>query len=247
VYLLYCDETNLERRDNDFFVYAGLIIPGAAASHLSAAIDGIRANAGILRDFPLKFNPGPAHLDHQQFANVKEQVIQAVVGANCALCTSLILHNVATSADDARRNAINQLSYNFNCHLGNRNDHGIVLIDRFSDTQIDSHLRDKFSLGVTGLPFTPVMRLERVLGFHYSAIGQSHFASAIDIVLGCLRFSVNAFTRNDAGKLPRAQQFLGMLSPLFLRTPYSGPHGPWVTDISLYFSPRTIKSDRYRK
>jgi Protein of unknown function (DUF3800) len=66
--LLYCDESNLNSRDSDFFVYGGLAIDVSAASSLSTAIERIRADAGISPEFILKFNPCPPNLQHQQFA-----------------------------------------------------------------------------------------------------------------------------------------------------------------------------------
>jgi len=61
------------------------------------------------------------------------------------------------------------------------------------------------------------MRLARILGFHYAAIGQSHFGSLIDIILGSFRFAVNAHTRNQAEKLTTAGHLLSLLRRLFLR------------------------------
>ena len=166
----------------------------------------------------------------------------ATVRHGCFLLTSLILHNVATSPDDARRKEINRVCYHFNCFLNRANTHGLVLVDRFEDKQIDAHLREKFSVGVTGLPYSPELRLERIVGFHYSAIGQSHFGSIVDIALGSLRFAINAFARDDAQRLPTARLLLGLLSPLFLRENDRGN----VSELSIFFSPKVIKVDRYR-
>lgn len=120
--------------------------------------------------------------------------------------------------------------------------HGLVLIDRFDDRQIDSHLKEKFSIGVTDLPYSDCLRLEKIVGFHYSAIGQSHFSSVIDIVLGSMRFAVNAFTRGDEERLPTARKLLSLLAPLF----YRPKHEDFVSELSLFFSPKGIRSDRYR-
>lgn len=241
MYLLYCDESNLEPRDNDFFVYGGLVIGGEQAHSLSDRIDTIRRTARIPRDFLLKFNPGPANLDHAEFINVKQQVIEAAIEHGCIFLTSMILHNIATSPAEARRNEINRICYHYNALLHRAETHGLVLIDRFEDRQIDQHLREKFSTGVTGLPFSPELRLKRIVGFHYSAIGQSHFSSIIDIVLGSFRFAINAFTRNDAERLETAGRLLELLSPLFLRD----PGHEQVSELSLFFSPKTVRSDRF--
>lgn len=243
MYLLYCDESNLEEKDNDFFVYGGLIVDGEAAQALSLEVDAIRESAKIPREFVLKFNPGPEHIKHNDFISLKQAIIEAAISHGCILLTSLILHNVATNPNDARRNEINRICYLFDCYLNRIKSHGLVLIDRFEDKKIDGHLREKFSVGVTGLPYSNELRLEHIVGFHYSAIGQSHFGSIIDIILGSFRFAVNAFTRGNDDKLDSASQILKVLAPLFLQ---EGDYGK-VSEISLFFSPRVIKSDKYRK
>jgi hypothetical protein len=241
--LLYCDESNLDRKDFDFFVYGGLAIDAATANTLSAAIEKIRVDAGIPRDFIVKFNPGPPHFTHEQFIKVKQAIIESAVAHGCLFLTSMILHNVATSPDDARRNEINRICLHFQYSLNLANDHGLVLIDQFEDKKIDSHLREKFLIGATKLPYPPhEVRFTRILGFHYAAIGQSHFGSLVDIVLGSFRFAVNAHTRGQTGNLPTAGKMLQMISPMFHRS----TNGT-VSDFSLFFSPKIIKATTYLK
>lgn len=243
MYLLYCDETNIDPAQADFFVYGGISIPGRRALELSNAIEAIRTAAEIDSAFQVKFNPGPDHLSHPEFTKLKQDIIEAAVEHQCRLFVSMILHNIATSPDDARRNEINRIVYHFNCYLHRPNSHGLVLIDRFTDRQIDAHLREKFSIGLTGdkLPFAQQLRLDRIVGYHYSAIGQSHFSSLIDIVIGSFRFAVNAL---KSGKgLPTARKLLRLLAPLF----YRDPHSQEVHEISMFFSPKRIKVDKYRK
>jgi hypothetical protein len=117
------------------------------------------------------------------------------------------------------------------------------LIDRFSDGQIDAHLTEKFCIGVTGLPHTRQLRLSNVIGFHYAAIGQSHFSSLIDVVLGSLRFAINAFTRNESANLDTAKRILKSLQPLFYRDADEKP----VSELSFFFSPKSVKVQAYRE
>lgn len=243
MFLLYCDESNLEEKDNDFFVYGGLVVEGNNARSLSTEIDSIRKAYKVPQEYVLKFNPGPQHLSHGEFISLKQEVIQAAVKHDCLFLTSMILHNIATSVAEARRNEINRICYHFDCYLHRPKSHGLVLIDRFEDRQIDAHLREKFCTGVTGLPYSKEHRLEHIVGFHYSAIGQSHFGSVVDIVLGSFRFAVNAFTRNAEDKKGSAAILLKLISPLFFREAGDGS----VSEISLFFSPKIIKSDKYRQ
>ena len=118
-----------------------------------------------------------------------------------------------------------------------------MLVDRFSDKQIDAHLREKFAIGLTGMPYAKTMRLGNILGFHYSAVGQSHFSSVIDILMGCLRFAINAYTTADVGKRKTAETLLGQMSPLFYRDPGCDA----VPPLGINFDPYVIKVDSFRK
>ncbi|GAB2180626.1 hypothetical protein DLREEDagrD3_08490 [Denitratisoma sp. agr-D3] len=242
MYLLYCDETNLEERGGDFFTYGGIAIPGEVAQALSQEIDEIRAKFGVPRDFRLKFNPGPKHLSHDEFIALKQSIIEAVARQNATLFISLILHDVATSPADARQNEINRVCYHFDCFLNRKKSPGLVLIDRFDDKAIDAHLAEKFSVGITGLPYTKEMRLSNIVGFHYSAIGQSNFASVVDILLGSIRFSMNGFTRNDPKARDTAKKVIPLLSPMLFRE----EGRTTVSELGIFFSPKVIKSDKFR-
>jgi len=86
MHLLYCDETNLQERHGDFFVYAGVIVEAARARDLSHSIDAIRTTANVPPDYRLKFNPGPPGFDNKQFIELKKSVISAAVEAKVSLC-----------------------------------------------------------------------------------------------------------------------------------------------------------------
>lgn len=243
MHLLYCDETNLQERPGDFFVYSGIVVRADRARDLSHRIDQIRADANVPTSYRLKFNPGPENLEHRQFIELKRSIVAAAVEANVGLLVSTILHDIATDPDTARLNAINTICFHFDCLLGRIPSPGLVLIDRFNDRQADAHLAEKFSVGVTGLPHTPQLRLSHIVGFHYSAIGQSHFCSLVDVVLGSLRFAVNAFTRGEAVNLETAKRILEGIAPLFYRG--DGDRAP-VSELSFFFSPKTVRKPAYR-
>jgi len=243
--LLYTDETNVQARAGEFFVYAGIVVPGETAAQLHEAIEQIRARRAVPKDYVLKFNPGPVAFSHDEFIGLKQDVLEAAAGAEARMLVSAIHHGIVRDkdVDAARRNAINTILYHFNCFLspGRSNDHGIVLIDRFSDKEIDSHVREKMSTGVTGLPYSSEYRLDRILGCHYSAIGQSHFCSLVDVALGSLRFAINAHGDQTDPKLKTAATLLRILKPLFL------PDGTGlVSEISFCLSPKAVKADKYR-
>ncbi len=242
--MLYCDETNLEERQGDFLIYGGLTIDDGRAHDLSCTIDSIRAQAGVDRSFRLKFNPGPPRLAHESFIALKQAIIRAASDHSVRLLVYMVLHDIAANPDEARRYGINTVCYHFDCILSRLDDCGLVLIDRFNDqgNQIDAHLSEKFSIGVRDMPYSREIRLNRIVGLHYSAIGQSHFPSLIDIILGSVRFAVNRHTRGLDQHEGSARQLLALLAPMFWRFHES----PKVSELSLLFSPKVIRLDRYR-
>ncbi|WP_439545006.1 hypothetical protein [Sandarakinorhabdus sp.] len=244
--LLYCDETNMEERAGDFLLYGGLMIDAAQAGALSRAIDAIRAQHRVPEDYRLKFNPGPETFSHQQFIDLKREVLQTAHAHGAQLLIYLILHDVANDPDEARRSGINTVCLHFHRILtGSLDDYGMVLIDRFNDAgnRIEAHLRDKFTVGITGLPFTPRQRLSRIVGFHYSAIGQSHFPSIVDIALGSLRFAINAHTRGQDHNLATAGELIGLVSPMMWRFRDNNA----VPEMAFTFRPQGVRHAPYRE
>jgi hypothetical protein len=247
MYLFYCDETNLEERSGDFLIYGGLAIDATRAGDLSKAIDALRTDAKIDPLFQLKFNPGPDHLSHADFSTLKQRVITTAAEYGATLFVYAILHDIAKTADEARRNGINiPVCYHFDCFLNRApKSTGLVLVDRFNDAgnRIDAHLVMKFSVGVTDMPYSDEVRLSNIVGFHYSSVvGQSHFPSIVDIVLGSLRFAINAHTRKSDGLLNTANRLLALLSPLFHRHKAGSP----ISEFGFLFSPKVVRSDLYR-
>lgn len=242
--LLYCDESNLENRNGDFLIYGGLSVPNERASELSAAISQLRAERGIAPLTSVKFAPPPDPLDHQGHRALKEAMIQAAIGHDCHFIAYAVLHNLATDPDTARRYGINTLCWHFQCALSHAKDDGIVLIDRFNDqgNRVDGHLREKMAEGVA-IPHRGQVPLDRIVGFHYSADGQSHFSGLTDIVVGSLRWAMNVHCRGEDQYRDNALNLIGVIAPLFWRRPGTDN----VPDIGFCLSPFNVQHPPYRK
>jgi hypothetical protein len=115
-------------------------------------------------------------------------------------------------------------------------------------------LREKFSIGLTGnRPFSKTLPLDRILGYHLATIGTSHFTSVIDVILGSLRYAVNMRKENRpvAKVLINQLAALCILESCFVRlTEDPKTPGPFVkvqkaSDLSINFSPKTIKVGKY--
>ena len=240
MYLLYTDETNVDPQTSDFFAYAGVAIPGDRAGQLSSRIDAVRAANGYRADDLLKFNTRerPAHVTPEQHRDAKQQLLAEAGGHGVKLFCSFILHRVATSPEVARLNEINRICLHFNYYLNRVHDHGLVLIDTFPNNSLFAILKQKFLVGLKGLPYSESYRLDRLLGLHVASIGSSHFCSVVDVVLGSLRYAING--RNDPTRQNVCATLLAQLAPLAVRSAAGA-----VEELSLFFSPKGIRVQAY--
>jgi hypothetical protein len=241
VHLLYTDEVNVDPTSTEFFIYGGVSVEGARAGDLSKAIDELRARCGYQPLDRLKFNTveRPAHVSPEVHKEIKRGLLELAASHGCKLFASFLLHKIARGGDVdlARRNEINRVCANFQAYLDSVRGHGLVLLDTFTDDQLSSHLRDKFSVGLT-FEAGP-SRLDRVLGFHLSQIGTSHFCSVVDVALGALRFAVNS--RTEPTKREVGLTLLRLLAPMCIRQSTG-----YVEETSIFFSPRHVKVSTYR-
>jgi len=155
---------------------------------------------------------------------------------------SFLLHNIVKdcNTEQARRNEINRICFHFNAYLHRLEDYGLVLVDMFTDPELNNVLREKFSIGIKGnLPFSEKLPLDRILGYHQATIGTSHFTSVIDLVLGALRYAVNTRKENR----PVCKLLIGQLAPLCI--PYGRAGNAKVSDLSINFSPKEIRVKKY--
>lgn len=241
---IYCDETNMEARSGDFLIYGGLTIDHNEYQGLTEEIWGIRDRYKIDRSMKIKFNPGPKHLEHQDFISFKTELIRAAQRFNCKFLVYHVLHDLAKDADLGRRNGINEICLNFSYLLKKYDTSGMVLLDRFNDAgnKIEGHLSEKFSLGLIGLPYSKDYLLNRIVGYHYSSTGQSHMPSLIDVILGSYRFALNCHTRGQSGKLASAKAILESLEPLFEKD----SSNMFIPRISVSFSPLEVRVPNFK-
>lgn len=242
MYLLYTDETNVDPKGSEFFIYGGISIDVRKAASLSQTIDLLRQEYGYKPEDPLKFNSRerPNAISPETHKAIKRKVIEAAADHDVHLFASLILHSIAKNPEKARRNEINRVCLHFDCFLRENNDYCIVLLDTFADKNLYKMLKEKFSIGLKGLPERSQYRLERILGFHIASIGSSNFSSVVDIVLGSLRFAVNHLS--DQSNQDVVQTLLKQLYPLCLKRKDGR-----IRELSFFFSPVKVRTRKYYK
>lgn len=109
MYLLYCDETNFEKKAGDFFVYGGVVIPPELAHAISEKMDALYTQLGVPKEYILKFNPGPKEFSHDQFIELKKGVMEIAASCGVKLLVNLLLHDIAKTSEEARLFGVNTL------------------------------------------------------------------------------------------------------------------------------------------
>lgn len=240
--LLYTDDSALDPNKHPFFVYGGISVPGGNALWLHQEIERLRTKHCIKPGYILKFNPTPEGISQESFNELKGGMITAAAKAGCRFYTTVVLNDIAQKdIQKSRRWAIERILFGFNSELRTSKTHGIVLIDRFKDTEMDRHMLDLFSIGNKNLPYSKESRHERILGIHFSFIGQSHFCSLVDVILGSFRLLVDLSEKKAKAKPETAIKLAKLLSPLFVTCGSKGP----IAEISITFNPKVIKHGGY--
>jgi hypothetical protein len=239
MYLLYTDETNMNPTGSTFFIYGGIAFSTENAYSISNNIDSLRAAHGYKHEDKLKFTSyNCPHISQDVQRSIKSCVMRCATEHGSILFLSLINHKIAKSTDEARLKEINRVCYHFNRFLQHENDYGIVLVDNFQDDGLFPLLREKFGVGVRGLPYSNVLRLDRILGFHVASIGTCNFSSVIDIVIGSVRYAINSIA--DPLKHNTARLLLNQVAPLCLREDDGK-----VSYLSVFYSPKKIHVPAY--
>jgi hypothetical protein len=196
MYTLITDETNTqESEDGDFFIYGGLIFSPDQMKQVTDDIESIRTKYGSEPPDKLKFDTRsrPKHVSRKDYTCAKNDVIEACLKAEVQFIAYMVLHKVAKDERAKGEWALNSVLVAFSKKfLLRKKDYGIVVIDRLpgNDRAYDM-LKRKFQQGLRMQSTGNAVKLERVLLYATTCDGASHLSSAVDIVLGSLRWVVN--------------------------------------------------------
>ena len=242
--IFYCRDSELDARPGDFLIYGGLVLDGVHAPALSRAVDDIRERAHIGHSFRLGFNARPEDRSQEEFAALKQKLIEAAVSHGAKLIASVILHDVAKNPDAARCSGLVSAYRQFDRLLDRFQGPGLMLIERCDDggARIAAHLIHKFSTGSSGLPYSPEIRLYNLPDHHYTAYGQSHFPSLVDMAIGSLRVALNACTASVQANIDTARYHLGLVAPMFYREPDEAR----ISEVSLLVGRGALQPGQYR-
>lgn len=242
MYLLISDETNLEKKENSFFVYGGVFLKIDKLIELDEGIENIRNKYGYNNFDPLKFNSAsrPNNISTKEFAEVKNELIDLCISKNCKFIAFVILHNIAKNKgkDFTIKSGINHVTGRFNEYLRENSDYGICVMDRIS-----GHKEYKImeNLHIYGLDFSDgkKIKLDRIKLFTSSSIKASNISSIVDVILGSFRYCINNPVNIEAAKV--------MMKKIFNLIWYIKKEGRIeVLNKGLILRPQTIKSLEYQ-
>jgi hypothetical protein len=200
MYLMFGDEADAEQgRGQKFFVYGTVFVDAKEVQPLHDGIQDIRDKFGYGYTDSLKFSGCPKDVTYDEHRDAKKEIVKLARKHDVVFCAYAILHAIAKGQrhDNMVRFGANTLLGKFNEFLGQRNDVGLVVMDRIPVKDQFKYLRDKFQIGVE-FPGGGTRRLENIVGYTTTCDGASHLASMADILLGSFRHCVNEPTKDIA-------------------------------------------------
>ena len=244
MYILGTDETNLHpSQQGKFFIYGGLILPVENLPLLDAKISAIRADAGYREVDEFKFDTRtrPEQVSVAQATAAKRETVRACIDLGATFVACVVHHGILKNAD-ARQQigwAANHVIGRFNKYLSEVGSYGLCLVDRLPLERDYDYLIEKFTKGLDQANETYI-RLERITLFGSTCINASHFASAVDIVLGSFRYCVS-----DPMNVEAAREMLGNVAGLMWG--FHVGDVKYIAERGLILRPKTVRKPEYRQ
>lgn len=247
MYLLFTDETNVSPKHDariKFLVYGGLIVPFDKALALDESISKIRKDSGYLLTDSLKFDSHsrPSNVSPEQFAEIKNQIINLCIDLNCKFLVYVVLHKIAENQGltTTIKWGADHIVGKFNFFLQTNNSAGMVIVDRLSDVSEYSFLTEKFTKGlIVGDKTIPLNNIKLLSSTCDNA---SHFSSAMDIVLGSFRYCIN-----QPYNLESARVMIKNITKLIWADKHEQGINPFEKGLTLRPKSEGIKVPEYKK
>lgn len=195
VYLLYTEETGMRRDPKSrFFIYSGMFFPIDTLSDIHALVRRSRDDNGFREGDELRFSAKyrPKHLAKEQYAAARRSVLDGCRQLGVRIIVTVVLPGVAKghSMGELVGWGANSVLGAFEDFLQEENAAGICAFDRLPFTQPYKFLKTKFQSGAS-LDDGTTRPLDHVQLVSLSCTSASHVASAVDIVLGSLKYCLN--------------------------------------------------------
>jgi hypothetical protein len=195
VYLLYTEETGIRRDPKSrFFIYGGMFFPIDTLPDVHTLVQRSRDDNGFREGDELRFGikHRPQHIPKEQHAAARRSVLDGCRQLGVRIISTIVLPGVAKSRSMGELVGwgANSVLGAFEGFLEEEDAAGICTFDRLPFTQPYKFLTTKFRSGAS-LDDGTTRPLDRVQLVSLSCAGASHVASAVDIVIGYLKYCLN--------------------------------------------------------
>lgn len=244
VYLLYTEETSM-RRDpkSSFFIYGGMFFPLDALDGLHALVQQVRDDNGFRDADELRFSAKscPKHIPREQHSAARRNVLNGCQQLGVRLIATVVLPGIVRGRPPGELVGwgANSALGAFEDFLEQENGTGICVFGHLPFTQPYRYIRTRFQGGVTS-DDGAARRLERVQLFSLSSTGASHITSAVDIVIGFLKYCLN---EKEPGETCRAM-LPGLLGMMWHKRDGDSVR---LRGYGLRFSPAEVKIPAYQQ
>ncbi len=207
MYILVTDETNATTSNsnpNDYFISGGLILSSEKIFDLHKKIGDARRTKNYQSRDLLKFETNSKQL--------KNDVIDICKQIGGLLITVLTPHTIATDPKQKYQWNHNQVVGKYHKFLLDRNVWGICMCDPIEGAR--QHFAELFQNGLYISRTNKSVPLPNIVAYTTAHIESSHLMSALDVVLGAFRWSVNNFKSKNTECRDIAQALLVKISDL---------------------------------
>lgn len=203
MYLFFGDDTNSEQSQGEFFIYGGIFFPANKLKVIDEEVKSIRTKTGYKKGDLLKFNTRerPRHITTENFNVAKEAVLDLCITNDIRFIGYLVLHSIAGKTERREDFAISSVVAAFHRFLGEEDDFGMVILDRFNEKKAFKMLGAKFQYGLFMQHRQENKSLPHIKAYSLGSIETSHAASVADIVLGAFRYAVNERANTDRASI----------------------------------------------
>ena len=208
MYWLLTDESNKPPREDQFFIYGGLLINSETAPLVDEAVRSVRREYGYARDASFKFSVGGSGLDATAHEAAKLALLDRLATLGVRFAVTVVHYRIK---GNARINKVIELSINtltmaYWEFLGDERAQGIMLIDRVDTAQGHDEFKNFARRFTEGLTFDTYTRRvdDRILMFGMTNNNSSRLSSAVDICIGAFRICVNASTSGSSDDVTAA-------------------------------------------
>lgn len=214
------DETNKPPKDDQFFIYGGVIIDSERVPEVDAAVRAVRAEHGYEPSAAFKFHGGQSGKEPDEHEVARLALLDLLPALGVKFAATVVHARIRADRpiNTVIEMGINTMTMAYWEYLGDEASPGIMLIDRVDKTK-DYDEFTNFSRRFTeGLRFGAVTRRvdNRVLLFGMTNNNSSNLSSVVDICLGAFRWCVNESTSGNSDS-ERARRYWARVDALIWR------------------------------